>query len=104
MDKHYRFELIRKQLEGERDEIWNLRAFLALAFDDVIALHDSIARGDLDEEAIANLPRALHLFRSSARGLSRTYEDHIAPCLRDLGRPVPECVKNKWHCENEIKR
>lgn len=104
MDKHYRFELIKKQLEGERDEIRNLRAFLALAFDDVIALHDSIARGDLDEEAIANLPRALHLFRASARDLSRAYEDHIAPCLRDLGRPVPECVKNKWHCENDIKR
>ena len=104
MDKHYRFELIKRQLEGERDEIRNLRAFLALAFDDVIALHDSLARGELDEEAIANLPRALHLFRASARDLSCTYEDHIAPCLRDLGRPVPECVKNKWHCENDIKR
>lgn len=70
MDGHYRFELIRKQLEGERDEITNLRAFLDLAFDDVIALHDSIASGELDEESIANLPRALHLFRSCARDLS----------------------------------
>ena len=104
MDKHYRFELIKKQLEGERDEIRNLRAFLALAFDDVISLHDSIARGELDEEAIANLPRALHLFRAYARDLSHAYEGYIAPCLRDLGRPVPECVKNKWHCENDIKR
>lgn len=104
MDKHYRFTLIKQQLEGERDEIRNLRAFLALAFDDVIALHDSIACGELDEEAIANLPRALHLFRIAARDLSRTYEDYIAPCLRDLGRPVPECVKNRWRCENDIKR
>lgn len=104
MDKHYRFELIKKQLEGERDEIRDLRAFLALAFDDVLALHDSLARGELDEEAIADLPRALHLFRFAARDLSHAYEDHIAPCLRDLGRPVPECVKNRWYCENDIKR
>lgn len=104
MERHYRFELIKKQLEGERDEIKNLRAFLDLAFDDVIALHDSIATGELDEEAITELPRALHLFRACARDLSHCYEDHIAPCLRDLGRPVPVCVKNKWHCENDIKR
>ena len=104
MNSHYRFELMKKQLEGERKEVQIYEERLGRAFADVYWLHDSIARGELDEEAIANLPRALHLFRASARDLSRAYEDHIAPCLRDLGRPVPECVKNKWHCENDIKR
>ena len=89
----YRFELMRKQLEVERNELQRVRESLDLAFDDVLELHDLIARGELDEEAVGELPRALHLFRSYARDLLRAYEDSVAPCDRDLGRSIPT------HCE-----
>lgn len=85
----YRFELMRKQLEVERNELQRVRESLDLAFDDVLELHDLIARGELDEEAVGELPRALHLFRSYARDLLRSYEDSVAPCDRDLSRPIP---------------
>ena len=91
----YRFELMKKQLEVERDELQRVRESLDLAFDDVLELHDLIARGELDEEAIGELPRALHLFRSYARDLLGTYEDHIAPCDRALGRPIPTRCEHK---------
>lgn len=91
----YRFELLRKQLEVERNELQRVRENLDLAFDDVLALHDLIARGELDEEAVGELPRALHLFRSYARDLLRTYEDSVAPCDRALGRPIPTRCEHK---------
>lgn len=102
MDKHYRYKLMQKQLEGERDEVQRIREALRLAFDDVLELHNLVARGELDEEAIAKLPRALHLFRSYARDLLGAYEDHIAPCDRDLGRPVPDYWQVVWHRKNDI--
>lgn len=85
----YRFELMKKQLEVERDELQRVRESLDLAFNDVLDLHDLIARGELDEEAVGELPRALHLFRSYARDLLRAYEDSVAPCDRALNRPIP---------------
>ena len=91
----YRFELMRKQLEVERNELQRVRESLDLAFDDVLELHNLIARGELDEEAVGELPRALHLFRSYARDLLRSYEDFVAPCDRDLGRPIPTRCKHK---------
>lgn len=91
----YRFELMRKQLEVERDELQRVRERLDLAFDDVLALHDLIARGELDEEAVGELPRSLHLFRSYARDLLRAYEDSVAPCDRSLGRPIPTRCEHK---------
>lgn len=103
MDAHYRYKLMKKQLEGERDEIQRIREALRLAFDDVLELHDLVARGELDEAAIDKLPRALHLFRGYARDLLGTYEDHIAPCDRNLGRPVPDYWQVAWHRKNDIK-
>lgn len=91
----YRFKLMRKQLEVERNELQRVRESLDLAFADVLALHDLIARGELDEEAVGKLPRALHLFRSYARDLLRAYEDSVTPCNRALGRPIPT------HCEHK---
>lgn len=91
----YRFKLMRKQLEVERDELQRVRERLDLAFDDVIALHDLIARGELDEETVGELPRALHLFRSYARDLLRAYEDSVAPCDRAIGRPIPTRCEHK---------
>ena len=90
MDWKYRFELMRKQLEVERNELQRVRESLDLAFDDVFDLHDLIARGELDEETVEALPRALHLFRSYARDLLRSYEYFVAPCDRALGRPIPK--------------
>lgn len=93
MDSKYRFELVRRQLEGERDELRDYEARLAVAFANVALLHDSIACGALDEAAIENLPRALHLFRSYARDLLRCYENLIAPRLRTVGRPLPDDLR-----------
>lgn len=103
MDRNYRYKLMQKQLEAERDEIQRIREALRLAFDDVLKLHDLVACGELDEEAIGELPRALHLFRSYARDLLGAYEDHIAPCDRALGRPVPDYWQVAWHRKNDIK-
>ena len=93
MDSHYRYELVKQQLEGERNELRELKARLAVAFADVAYLHDSIARGALDEASIAQLPRALHLFRACARDLLGCYEVAIAPCIRALGRPLPDDLR-----------
>lgn len=82
-------------MEVERNELQRVRESLDLAFDDVLELHDLIARGELDEEAVGELPRALHLFRSYARDLLRSYEDSVAPCDRDLGRPLPTRCEHK---------
>lgn len=93
MDSKYRFELVRRQLEGERDELRDYEARLVVAFANVALLHDSIACGALDEAAIEDLPRALHLFRAYARDLLRCYEDFIAPYSRALGRPLPDDLR-----------
>ena len=90
MNSHYRFELMKKQLECEREEVQIYEERLGRAFADVYWLHDSIARGRIDETDVANMPRALHLFRSYARDLLRCYETTIAPCLRAVGRPLPD--------------
>lgn len=93
MDSQYRYELIKQQLEGERNELQDYKARLAVAFADVAWLHDSLASGTLDEASIEHLPRALHLFRAYARDLLRCYEDLIAPCIRALGRPLPDDLR-----------
>lgn len=91
----YRYKLMRKQLEVERNELQRVRESLDLAFGDVLEIHDLIARGELDEETVGELPRALHLFRSYARDLLRAYEDAVAPCDRALGRPIPTRCEHK---------
>lgn len=93
MDSHYRYELVKQQLEGERNELRELKARLAVAFADVGWLHDSLACGTLDETALDQLPRALHLFRACARDLLGCYEVAIAPCMRALGRPLPDDLR-----------
>ena len=90
MNSHYRFELIKKQLEGERNEVQECENRLCRAFADVYLLHDALARGRIHEEDIGNLPRALHLFRACARDLLACYEAYITPCLRDLGWVLPD--------------
>ena len=95
MDSKYRFELVRRQLEGERDEVRDYEARLAVAFANVALLHDAIACGALDEAALENLPRALHLFRSYARDLLRCYEDLIEPRLRTVGLALNDSMSDK---------
>lgn len=85
MNSHYRFDLVKKQLEGERSEVIDYENRLRLAFADVYLLHDALARGRIHEEDLGNLPRALHLFRACARDLLACYEAYITPCFRDLG-------------------
>lgn len=89
MNSHYRFELVKKQLEGERTEVIDYENRLRIAFEDVYLLHDALARGTIHEEDLGNLPRALHLFRACARDLLACYEAYITPCLRDLGWDLP---------------
>ena len=89
MDSHYRFELVKKQLEGERSEVIDYENRLRIAFSGVYLLHDALACGRIHEEDFGNLPRALHLFRACARDLLACYEAHITPCLRDLGWDLP---------------
>lgn len=95
MDSHYRYELVKKQLEGERNELQDYKARLAVAFADVAWLHDSLACGMLDEASIEQLPRALHLFRAYARDLLRCYEASIAPFIRPVGRPLNDSMSDK---------
>lgn len=100
MDGHYRFELVKKQLEGERAEMIEIETRLCVAFKGVDLLHDALARGRIHEEDLGNLPRALHLFRSGSRDLLACYEAYIAPCLRDLGWGLPDDLgkqKKKSH-------
>ena len=85
MNSHYRFELVKEQLNGERSEVIEIENRLRVAFADVYLLHDALARGRIHEEDLGNLPRALHLFRACARDLLACYEAYTAPCLRDLG-------------------
>ena len=89
MNSHYRFELVKKQLEGERAEVIEIENRLRVAFADVYLLHDALARGRIHEEDLGNLPRALHLFRACARDLLACYEAYTTPCLRDLGWDLP---------------
>lgn len=95
MNSHYRFELMKKQLEGEREEVQIYEERLGRAFADVSWLHDSIARGRIDETDVADMPRALHLFRAYARDLLRCYETTVAPCLRAVGRPLPDYLDDR---------
>ena len=95
MNSHYRFELMKKQLEGEREEVQIYEERLGRAFADVYWIHDSIARGRIDETDVANMPRALHLFRSYARDLLRCYETTVTPCLRAVGRPLPDYLDDQ---------
>ena len=90
MNSHYRFELVKKQLEGERSEVLGYEDRLRIAFADVYLLHDALARGRIHEEDLGNLPRALHLFRACARDLLACYEAYITPCIRDLGWDLPD--------------
>ena len=85
MNSHYRFELVKKQLEGERTEVMDYEIRLRRAFEHVYLLHDALARGKVYEEDLGSLPRALHLFRACARDLLTCYEAYLAPYLRDLG-------------------
>ena len=89
MNAHYRFELVKKQLEGERSEVQDYEDRLCRAFANVYRLHDALASGRIHEEDLGNLPRALHLFRACARDLLACYEAYITPCLRDLGWALP---------------
>ena len=89
MNSHYRFELVKEQLNGERSEVIEIENRLRVAFADVYLLHDALARGRIHEEDLGNLPRALHLFRACARDLLACYEAYITPCIRDLGWSRP---------------
>ena len=95
MNSHYRFELMKKQLAAERKEVLIYEEHLGLAFSDVYWLHDSIARGRIDETDVENMPRALHLFRAYARDLLRCYETTVIPCLRAVGRPLPDYLDDR---------
>lgn len=90
MNSHYRFELVKKQLEGERSEVQEYEDRLCRAFAVVYRLHDALASERIHEEDLGNLPRALHLFRACARDLLACYEVHIARCVRDLGLVLPD--------------
>ena len=80
MNSHYRFELMKKQLEGERKEVQIYEERLGRAFADVDLLHDSNARGRSDD-------------------LLRCYETTIAPCLRAVGRPLPDYLGDQGRKE-----
>lgn len=100
MNGHYRFELVKSQLAGERSEVIRIENRLRVAFADVYLLHDALARGRIHEEDLRNLPRALHLFRACARDLLDCYEAYITPCIRDLGWALPDDLgeqKKKKH-------
>ena len=90
MNSHYRFELVKKQLEGERSEVQDYEDRLCRAFANVYRLHDALASGKIHEEDLGNLPRALHLFRACSRDLLACYEEHIALCVRRLGLTLPD--------------
>lgn len=90
MDAHYRFELVKKQLEGERSEVQDYEDRLRRAFANVYWLHDALASGRIHEEDLGNLPRALHLFRACSRDLLACYEGYIALCVRRLGLTLPD--------------
>ena len=90
MNSHYRFELVKKQLEGERSEVQDYEDRLCRAFAYVYRLHDALASGRIHEEDLGNLPRALHLFRACSRDLLACYEEHIALCVRRLGLTLPD--------------
>lgn len=97
MNSRYRFELLKKQLEGERNEIEVYETRLRYAFAILIWIHTAIANGKLDEESCGHLPRSLHLFRSYARDLLRCYETDVVPSLRALGYSVPDCLDEPEH-------
>lgn len=90
MDSHYRFELIKKQLDGERAEVQEYEDRLGRAFAHVYRLHDALASGRIHEEDLGDLPRALHLFRACSRDLLACYENYIALCVRRLGLALPD--------------